>query len=546
MCPRDGTWSSSSSPYAPPEEEEIPEPEVEEDPEEVVELDLDSAMDTGEPAPGGHDWSVEYATSPCWRSTWEATQNPGVQWPEGVRLHLKQMLCDGRICVPEARVAQVVRDHHVSTGHVGVKRLVSDLQRRYAWPSTTRVFEVAQKVRRECVVCQACEHPNWSLRHPIVPTPVPAHVMSSVALDIFSLPEVEWRGETFDSMLLCVDRLTGWVLARPTAKVGLTAEKAAHLVMDGGWDTFGVPAIITSDQGPQFVGQWWRTLCARLGIRQGYSQAYRPQANGRAEVTGKTLIGLMRKLFVESHINWVEALPHVLRVYHDSPGESGFSPFELTFGRERFLAGPPAPLERECEGARQFCDRMEALSAQAAKELNAAHRMEAARVNAARKTPQTYRVGDWVWVLRPRSGTSESKMDTWWTGPVPVLRRTGEASYEVEIRPGVMHMVHTDRLKPFVTGEPVELFHFGATAKTGEEEETHVGEWNVADILDHRWVAGKPQFLTKWEGASPGEETWEPVGNFVHRYSYQLPRYCQKKGLSLNLVEYLSCQPTEA
>ncbi len=142
------------------------------------------------------------------------------------------------------------------------------------------------------------------------------------------MPRVEWQGETFDSLLLCVDRLSGWVIARPTRKAGLTAQKAAHLIMVNWWETFGLPAIITSYQGPQFVGQWWRTMCARLLIRQGYSQAYRPQANGFAEVTGKVLIGQMRKVWVEDHINWVEALPYILRVYHDSPGESGVSPFE--------------------------------------------------------------------------------------------------------------------------------------------------------------------------------------------------------------------------
>ena len=69
---------------------------------------------------------------------------------------------------------------------------------------------------------------------------------------------------------------------------------------EGQWlETFGIPSVITSDQGSQFVGQWWRTLCARLGIRQAYSQAYRAQANGRAEVAGKTLIGLLRKLNAE-------------------------------------------------------------------------------------------------------------------------------------------------------------------------------------------------------------------------------------------------------
>lgn len=104
-------------------------------------------------------------------------------------------------------------------------------------------------------------------------------------------------------------------------------------------------------------------------------------------------------------------------------------------------------------------------------------------------------------------------------------------------------MVHADRLKPSVTGERVELFQFGTTPGDIEEEEPAPGEWNVETILAHRFVRGRQEFLTQWEGAAPGEETWEPVGNFVHRYSYKLTEYCKIKGLSLDLVEYLSSSP---
>ncbi len=124
----------------------------------------------------------------------------------------------------------------------------------------------------------------------------------------------------------------------------------------------------------------------------------------------------------------------------------------MVFGRERFLAGPPVDLDRECEDARQFCDRVESLVTKMSQRLQAAHLAEAARVNARRSGPQAYHAGDWVWVLRPRLGTSDQKVESWWVGPVPVIRRTGEASYEVELRPGTMHMVHADRLKPCVTG----------------------------------------------------------------------------------------------
>ena len=118
--------------------------------------------------------------------------------------------------------------------------------------------------------------------------------MTSVALDVFALPSVKWNGEEYGSLFVCIDRLSGWIIARPCRKLGFTAEKAAHMIMDNGWDVFGIPSIITSDQESQFVGQWWKTMCARLGVKQAYSQAYWAQANGKAESAGKTLIGLLR------------------------------------------------------------------------------------------------------------------------------------------------------------------------------------------------------------------------------------------------------------
>lgn len=73
--------------------------------------------------------------------------------------------------------------------------------------------------------------------------------------------------------------------------------------MENGWETFGVPAIITSDKGPQFVRQWWRTMFARLGIRR----AYQTHANGLVEVTGINLIGFLWRMWTEEGVNWSDA-----------------------------------------------------------------------------------------------------------------------------------------------------------------------------------------------------------------------------------------------
>ena len=280
-------------------------------------------------------------------------------------------------------------------------------------------------------------------------------------------------------------------------------------MIENGWETFGIPSVITSDQGTQFISQWWKTMCARLGIRIAYSQAYKSQTNGRAEVAGQVIIRALRKRAAEKNGNWVEVLPRVLWNYHNIPGESGLSPFQIVFGRDRHEAGLPYEIVQECEGANQFFDRMEDLDRWVAQQLDWVHRMRLRTINANRVAPKTFSVGDWVWVIRPRSSPQTEKLDTCWVGPVKVLKRVGEKSYVVGIKPNRTFDVHASDMKPCYEGEyqnkKLDLFYFPSTH---ENMGVAIDEWNVKDILQHRTKKdGSVEFLTRWEGCAPCEET---------------------------------------
>ena len=142
---------------------------------------------------------------------------------------------------------------------------------------------------------------------------------------------VTWLGQPYDCYVLCVDRLTVCMVARPATKQGLKSEKAAQILIDSSWGEVGLPSVITTDQGPQFISQWFVTLCDRLGVRLAYTQAHRPQANGQAEVCGRILQHALRKMHCADSLCWVEALPRALRYIHDAVGEFGASPYELVF-----------------------------------------------------------------------------------------------------------------------------------------------------------------------------------------------------------------------
>jgi hypothetical protein len=113
--------------------------------------------------------------------------------------------------------------------------------------------------------------------------------MTSVALDLFNMPTVIWEGATYEMIAVCVDRHSGWIVAIPYKKKGLTGAQFAKRILNHQWKSFGIPSIITSDQCSYFASQWINTMCASLGIRHCFSQAYHHQANDRTEMVGQQI-----------------------------------------------------------------------------------------------------------------------------------------------------------------------------------------------------------------------------------------------------------------
>ncbi len=94
-------------------------------------------------------------------------------------------------------------------------------------------------------------------------------------------------------MAVFVDMFSVWFVAVPWQNKGLTGSKVATSMLKYQWRPFGIPSISSMNQGSHFTGEWWKTLCAVLSIRQAFSQAYHHQANGgqngRANFAQKTM-----------------------------------------------------------------------------------------------------------------------------------------------------------------------------------------------------------------------------------------------------------------
>ena len=151
-------------------------------------------------------------------------------------------------------------------------------------------------------------------------------------------------------------------------------------------------------------------------------------------------------------MTWVEALPRVLYCYHNTIGETGLSPFQMVFGRDRVEVGLPVQIPRECEDAQTYFDRLAELDKSIATLMNKRLRSIAARLNSTKTRKKPFKEGDKVWWLRPRPGVG-SGLETWWLGPCRVTAREGPSSYTILAKPKTFQGVHRDQLKPHVVDE---------------------------------------------------------------------------------------------
>jgi len=238
-------------------------------------------------------------------------------------------------------------------------------------------------------------------------------------------------------------------------------------------------------------------LAAALGVRQAFSHAYHHQANGRIERAGQQLMEHLRKINAEKTTNWVEAMPAALRQIHDAPGESGLSPYQILFGRQRNLPNAPYNPPKECDDAQNFFENQKLVDFHIAQVVNVKHDKLAEQCNRGRVKPPEFSSGDKVWYRRPEN--SGDKLDSRFIGLAVVLNRFSEYGYEIQLNETSTVRAHASFLKLYredkFSGDTIPLYYHQCTVP---DPDAAPDEWNVKQILEHRIRNGVHEFKVLW------------------------------------------------
>lgn len=236
------------------------------------------------------------------------------------------------LVVPAAGRSAVIAECHdaTSAAHFAERKTAHSVRQRFWWPT---LREDVCLYCRLCATCQLCT------KRP-VPGHAPMHTYHAGTLwEVLGMDFIGPMAPTSRRnryILTMVDHFSRLTVLVPT-KVQ-TAEATAAAVVNHWLTYYGMPRIIHTDRGTNFVSVVMASLCARLGVRRTMTTAYRPQADGRVERTNRTVKECITRLLHEHATGWDLLLPHVAMAINSTVHEStGFTPFYLAHGCEMQL-----------------------------------------------------------------------------------------------------------------------------------------------------------------------------------------------------------------
>ncbi len=377
-----------------------------------------------------------------------------------------------QLVVPKTLRAKVLHLGHSIpwSGHLGREKTEKRILQRFYWPGFSK--DIAE-YSRSCPECQLSARSKRGLKAPLISLPIIDTPFHRIAMDVVGPLERSRAGHRY--ILVVCDYATRYPEAFPLRNT--KARQVANSLIQL-FSRVGVPKEILTDQGSNFTSKALRQVYSLLGIRGIKTTPYHPQTDGMVERFNQTLKSMLRKFVSESGADWDQWLPYLLFAYREVPQAStGFSPFELLFGRE--VRGPLDILRESWEGdaphqttniasyVLKMREKLDQLSSRAHQHLAQAQTRQKTWYDRTARS-RTFMSGQKVLLLLP---SSESSLLAKWQGPFKVLRKVGEVTYEISMpdRRRSKQIFHVNLLKQWI--DRPSTIQDQLWARTVEEEE---------------------------------------------------------------------------
>ena len=234
-----------------------------------------------------------------------------------------------QVVVPRKLVSTALRIVHELMGgdHCGVDRTYAQARKRYFWKG---MYADIKNYIKNCGVCNSCKPSGGSFTG-VASYPIPSKPFERVHMDL--LAHFCESGMGNKHLLVIIDELTRYTEIYPIKNK--TAEEVAIGFFNGFICRHGVPRVVVSDNGREFVNKIFDSLSELMKIKRVNILPYRPEANGVCERANRKILEALRTTVGGQDPNWDRFIDYVRFSINSALNESiGMSPHEALYGVE--------------------------------------------------------------------------------------------------------------------------------------------------------------------------------------------------------------------
>ena len=186
----------------------------------------------------------------------------------------------GFLYVSEIICSKVISRHHNDPliRHFGIDKTRKLVSQKYYWLSLKR--DVKSYVQG-CDICLALKTIRPKSYGDLQSLLIPTYWWKDLSMDfVTGLPlSSDWKSNSYDLILVIVDRLTNLIHYKPV-KVTIDVPGLAKVILDVVVWHYGLSNLIVTNRGFFFTAKFWSSLCYFLGIKWRLSTAFYPQTDG--------------------------------------------------------------------------------------------------------------------------------------------------------------------------------------------------------------------------------------------------------------------------
>ena len=204
-----------------------------------------------------------------------------------------------KLWVPAALTYNLIKAAHVPPhcSHGGIGKTLYRLQEKYFWPGMG--IQVKAFID-DCQICKETKDPTY-VRRPKMGTPKLMNKnFQKLYIDYLGGFPRSKQGNTH--VLVVLDQLSKFVFLKALKKA--TADVTIKFLKEDIFEIFGVPEIIYSDTGKQFISKEFQKFLMEYGVKHEKTPLYTPQSNAAERVNKSIVAGIRAYLQSGDQRNW--------------------------------------------------------------------------------------------------------------------------------------------------------------------------------------------------------------------------------------------------